>query len=67
MKIHLRRNPNTRRIDVWVSLDETLTRELTEVGESFIIANGDTRQAAARNAVKELRRHAKRLQSVSGR
>lgn len=62
MKVHLVR-PDTRdgRYHVWVSLDETLTRELPNAGESFIIASGPTKALAILQARKVLARAADSL------
>lgn len=54
MKLHLMRDRDGDGFHVWVSLDHTLKSELLTSGETFIIASGETRQAAMQNAIAEL-------------
>lgn len=55
MRVHLTHDTGPgARYSVWVSLDETETRELPDAGESFIIASGETRDEALGAAARVL-------------
>jgi hypothetical protein len=60
MRVHLVKNRKSGECEVWVSLMETTTEELTTASESFIIASGpDVRTAlrAASIAISDAQSH----------
>jgi len=69
MKIHVKRDRHNE-WHVWVSLDETPTRDLENSGETFIIAKGNTRDEALLNGWAELAKaagHCERMQERAAR
>lgn len=54
MRVHVVKNSKSGEFEVWVSLPDTLTRELRTATESFLIASGPDARSALRSGSKTL-------------